>query len=87
MAYAPPPPHHHHYGAHPPPPPPQPQQLPQRPPDLSPLNGQRRNLVFSLEVVQQPERARMCGFGDKVSGYIYMLLPQDEHSPATPSFL
>ncbi|KAL9060279.1 MAG: hypothetical protein Q9162_000683 [Coniocarpon cinnabarinum] len=34
-------------------------------PDLSPYNGQRGSYVFSLDVVQQPERARMCGFGDK----------------------
>lgn len=29
-------------------------------------SGTRGNQAFRLEVAQQPERARMCGFGDKV---------------------
>lgn len=28
--------------------------------------------IWSLQVVQQPIRARMCGFGDKV-GYLYQM--------------
>lgn len=47
-----------------PPPPP-----PREPPSLSTTYNGR---IYSLEVVQQPVRARMCGFGDKV-GAAYLL--------------
>lgn len=44
--------------------------------------GRPQNRHYSLEVVQHPIRARMCGFGDKVSpsfplvsAYMHMLMP------------
>ncbi|KAI9796127.1 MAG: Velvet complex subunit ryp3 [Piccolia ochrophora] len=36
--------------------------IPQAPPSTSAMDGSR---IYSLDVVQQPVRARMCGFGDK----------------------
>lgn len=50
---------------------PQPQIAPLQPQYIHPshqgsYNGTRGNQAFRLEVAQQPERARMCGFGDKV---------------------
>ena len=37
---------------------------------LIPIHGR----YYSLEVVQHPVRARMCGFGDKVSKFILTFL-------------
>jgi hypothetical protein len=34
---------------------------------LAPLSTVHEGRIWSLQVVQQPIRARMCGFGDKVS--------------------
>lgn len=33
---------------------------------LAPVTTMHEGRLWSLEVVQQPIRARMCGFGDKV---------------------
>lgn len=35
------------------------------PPDLSMKGGTAEGRYYSLEIAQQPDRARMCGFGDK----------------------
>jgi hypothetical protein len=35
-----------------------------------PVSTIHDNRIWSLQVVQQPIRARMCGFGDKVSGML-----------------
>lgn len=35
---------------------------------LAPVSTKHDGRIWSLQVVQQPIRARMCGFGDKVSG-------------------
>lgn len=41
---------------------------PPRPPDhLAPVSTVHEGRIWSLQVMQQPIRARMCGFGDKVS--------------------
>lgn len=40
-------------------------KLPQSPSELSSVSCEDGKRVYSLEVVQQPVRARMCGFGDK----------------------
>lgn len=41
-----------------------------RPTDhLSPVQNEYGGRIWSLEVVQQPIRARMCGFGDKVGDF------------------
>jgi hypothetical protein len=34
---------------------------------LAPVSTIHEGRIWSLQVVQQPIRARMCGFGDKVS--------------------
>lgn len=36
-------------------------------PEVPPVSRIWRNYVWALQIVQQPIRARMCGFGDKVS--------------------
>jgi hypothetical protein len=41
-----------------------------RPSDhLSPIQNEYGGRLWALEVVQQPIRARMCGFGDKVGDF------------------
>ncbi|KAL2046488.1 hypothetical protein ABVK25_011823 [Lepraria finkii] len=35
------------------------------PPEPTPISSMDRGRIYSLDVVQQPVRARMCGFGDK----------------------
>ena len=35
-------------------------------PDLPPISYIWRNHGYALQIIQQPQRARMCGFGDKV---------------------
>lgn len=30
---------------------------------------------YELEIIQQPQRARACGFGDKVSGILHFPTP------------
>lgn len=35
---------------------------------LAPVSTVHEGRIWSLQVVQQPIRARMCGFGDKVRG-------------------
>lgn len=40
-------------------------RLPQSPEELGPVSCVENGKLYSLEVVQQPIRARMCGFGDK----------------------
>ncbi|KAL8795759.1 MAG: hypothetical protein Q9195_001811 [Heterodermia aff. obscurata] len=44
-------------------------KVPQSPDEPGSVSCEDNNRVYSLEVVQQPIRARMCGFGDKVSHY------------------
>jgi len=34
-------------------------------PNLDPMTGHRNGLSYTLQINQQPDRARMCGFGDK----------------------
>lgn len=41
---------------------------------LAPLSTVHDGRIWSLQVVQQPIRARMCGFGDKV-GFLFFFLP------------
>lgn len=63
-----------------------------RPADhLSPVQNEYGGRIWSLEVVQQPIRARMCGFGDKVGDFSAPLVslssnnlpgPETDHSPA-----
>lgn len=36
-------------------------------PEIPPVSRVWHNYVWALQIVQQPIRARMCGFGDKVS--------------------
>lgn len=36
-------------------------------PDIAPMSRKWGKYAFGLKIVQHPHRARMCGFGDKVS--------------------
>jgi hypothetical protein len=66
-----------------------------RPSDhLSPVQNEYGGRIWSLEVVQQPIRARMCGFGDKVGAFSAILVilaltmppgPQTNHSSTVHS--
>ncbi|KAI1933003.1 Velvet complex subunit ryp3 [Ophidiomyces ophidiicola] len=66
----PPHPHAYHPGAAAPPPSARTPQLPppqirHPPPPPTPVTTLFQGRIFALDVVQQPIRARMCGFGDK----------------------
>ena len=37
-------------------------------PPIKPVTKESRGYVYELKIPQQPDRARMCGFGDKVRG-------------------
>lgn len=41
---------------------------------LAPVSTSHEGRIWSLQVVQQPIRARMCGFGDKVGVLALRLL-------------
>jgi len=45
-------------------------------PDPPPVHRVWEGKVWALEVVQQPIRARMCGFGDKVCNPFFSLYQQ-----------
>lgn len=52
---------------------------------LTPLSTVHEGRIWSLQVVQQPIRARMCGFGDKVGWFCFISLYQ-MLVPLTPAF-
>lgn len=68
-------------GSYPPPPlsmeriqPPPPTMYPGQPGEQHVGPTTYDNKIWSLQVVQQPIRARMCGFGDKVGFVFYLQL-------------
>lgn len=42
---------------------------------LKPVSTIHEGRIWSLHVVQQPIRARMCGFGDKVGNLLFFFSP------------